>query len=60
MYRVPALVRGPLRDVVVELVGRTGGENILCRVANRPLAGLVWLGGLLLLASAVGREGVRT
>ncbi len=60
VYRAPALVRGPVRDVVVDLVGRTDSEGIVCRIAHRPLAGLVWLGGLLLLASAVGRGGVRT
>jgi cytochrome c-type biogenesis protein CcmF len=54
--RTPAVVRGILRDVIVQTEGRAdSSEGIVSRVGIRPLAGLVWLGGLLLLASTLVR-----
>jgi hypothetical protein len=45
-----------LSDVIVGITGRTGSEEgIMCSVASRPLASLVWLGGLLLLAAIFAR-----
>jgi cytochrome c biogenesis factor len=50
----PAVIRGALRDVIVEVAGRTeAAEGILCRASSRPLAGLVWLGGIVLLVSII-------
>jgi cytochrome c biogenesis factor len=55
-FRTPALKRGALSDVVVGITGRTGSEEgIMFSVASRPLASLVWLGGLLLLAAIFAR-----
>ena len=55
-FRTPALERGAMADVIIGITGRTGsGEGIMCRVASRPLAILVWIGGLLVLASVLGR-----
>lgn len=48
----PAVIRGGLRDVIVEVTGRTEApEGILCRASSRPLAVLVWLGGVVLLVA---------
>ncbi len=57
--REPSLVRGALSDVVVDIAGRVGDEVILCRLAYRPLASCVWLGGLLLLASFLAGGSLR-
>ena len=55
-FRTPAVERGVLADVIIGISGRTGSEEgIMCRVASRPLASLVWIGGLLVLASILGR-----
>jgi len=55
--RTPALKRGLLNDIVVGITGRSGSEEgIVCSVASRPLASLVWLGGLLIFASVVLRR----
>jgi cytochrome c-type biogenesis protein CcmF len=53
----PALQRGWARDVFVAVAEVRGSESILCTVTSRPLAGLVWLGALLVAASvfAIGR-----
>jgi cytochrome c biogenesis factor len=56
-YRTPALKRGLLGDVVVGITGRSGSEEgIVCSVASRPLASLVWFGGLLIFASVFVRR----
>ncbi len=49
--REPTLVRAALGDLVVDIAGRVGDEAILCRLAYRPLASCVWLGGVLVVAS---------
>ncbi len=55
-YRRPALIRGPLSDVILEVAGFSAStEGIVCRLARRPLASLVWLGGLLLLVAVTLR-----
>jgi hypothetical protein len=55
--QVPALQRGIVSDIIVGIAGFRSDEAIMCRLAARPLSGLVWLGGILLLASifTVGR-----
>lgn len=56
-FRTPALKRGLLNDIVVGITGWSGSEEgIVCSVASRPLASLVWLGGLLIFASVVVRR----
>ncbi len=57
--REPALVRGALSDVVVDIAGRVSDEVILCRLAYRPLASCVWLGGLLILAAFLAGGSLR-
>lgn len=49
--RTPALARGLLGDLIVDIVGRRDDEGIMSRLTVRPLASLVWLGGGLLLIS---------
>ena len=51
----PAVVTGAARDVIVSIVGRGGGEEIVCRLSVRPLASFVWLGGFLLLVATLVR-----
>lgn len=51
----PAIEAGALGDVIVRVAGRGGGDSIVCQLSVRPLASLVWLGGLLLLASMLAR-----
>ncbi len=53
--RTPAIVRGAVRDVIVDVGGRQGREGIRCLLSVRPLAVLVWLGGALLLLSIFAR-----
>ena len=50
-FRAPGIARGLLRDHVVDLMGRGDGEEIVGRLAVRPLSSLVWLGGGLLCLS---------
>jgi cytochrome c biogenesis factor len=47
----PALERGVVRDVIVQFSSRRGSEAVDCRLSVRFLAGLVWLGGVLMLFS---------
>jgi len=55
--RTPALKRGLLSDVVVGITALSGSEEgIVCSVASRPLASLVWLGLLLIFASVALRR----
>ncbi|NIR44863.1 MAG: hypothetical protein GWN99_11190 [Gemmatimonadetes bacterium] len=56
-HRTPHLDRGVLDDVVVAVTGLRGGENILCSLSVRPLAGLAWLGGALVLLAALAVRG---
>jgi len=51
----PALIRGALYDTVVSIVDLRPGEGALCRLAVRPISWLVWVGGALLVLSAVAR-----
>lgn len=53
--RTPALERGVVRDVIVQFSSRRGSEAVNCRLSFRYLAGLVWLGGVLMLLSFVVR-----
>lgn len=46
--RRPAMERGFFRDVSAGIAGRGEGEDILVRLAQRPLVGLLWVGGGLL------------
>ena len=50
-YDRPGLALGLAGDVIVTIAGRASGDGIVCRLTLRPLASLVWLGGLLLLVS---------
>jgi cytochrome c biogenesis factor len=51
----PSVEHGALYDAVVNVVDVMPGESVLCRVAVRPLSWLVWVGGTLLILSAVAR-----
>lgn len=51
LIRTPALRRGVVRDVIVQFSSRRGSEAVNCRLSIRFLAGLVWLGGVLVLLS---------
>jgi len=53
--RRPALEHGALYDSVVNMVDLRPGEGVLCRVAIRPISWLVWVGGALLILSALAR-----
>lgn len=53
--RTPAVRRGLLRDVIVQFTLRRGSEAVDCRLSIRFLAGLVWLGGLLIAVSFLPR-----
>lgn len=52
-YSRPAVRRGLLGDVIVDLSGLRPDEGIACRLGFRPLAGLVWLAAILLLAAGL-------
>lgn len=51
----PALRRGVVRDVIVRFSPRPRSDAVDCRLSVRFLAGLVWLGGVLVLLSFVLR-----
>jgi len=51
----PGLQPGLSRDVIVAIAGRASGDGILCRLTVRPLASLVWAGGLLLVVAVLVR-----
>ncbi len=53
--RTPALERGVVRDVIVQFNSRRGSEAVNCRLSLRYLAGLVWLGGVLMVLSFMVR-----
>ncbi len=49
--RTPAVRRGVLHDVIVQFSSQRGSEAVDCRLSISFLAGLVWLGGVLVLLS---------
>jgi cytochrome c biogenesis factor len=51
----PAVGRGIARDVIVGIDSIGPGERVRCRLAARPFASLVWLGGFLLIVSMLAR-----
>ncbi|MGD2216734.1 MAG: hypothetical protein PVJ64_08255 [Gemmatimonadales bacterium] len=53
--RTPAVQRGAVHDVIVQFSPRRGSEAVDCRLSVRVLAGLVWLGGILVLLAFVFR-----
>jgi cytochrome c biogenesis factor len=53
--RRPAVGRGLVRDVVVSIDDIGPDEGVSCRLATRPFASLVWLGGVLLIVSTLTR-----
>ncbi len=53
--RRPAVKRGALYDTIVSIIDLRPGDGVQCRLAVRPLSWLVWVGGALLLLSAVAR-----
>ena len=53
----PAIARGALSDVIVDVSDHEANEAVSTRLASRPLAGAVWLGAALLLLAMV--EAVR-
>ncbi len=56
-FRQPAVRRGVLRDVIIDMMGQRGRDTVLCRLSVRPLAGLLWLGAILTLAALLLRGG---
>ncbi|MEE8550885.1 MAG: cytochrome c-type biogenesis CcmF C-terminal domain-containing protein [Gemmatimonadota bacterium] len=53
----PAIARGALSDVIVNVSDHEANEAVSTHLASRPLAGAVWLGAALLLLAMV--EAVR-
>jgi cytochrome c biogenesis factor len=51
----PAVGRGLVRDVVVSIDSIVPDEGVRCRLAARPFASLVWLGGCLLVVATMTR-----
>lgn len=53
--RRPAVRRGILYDTVVSIADVRPGDGVMCRLAARPFALLVWLGWAILVVSTVAR-----